>query len=261
MRRRNSKVNVDAIMNTITRRAGFLAAAFFAASVLLAEPAHAMHISDGVLPPSWAAFWWALAIPFVVIGIKAYEKEKNGAKKPFIGLIGSAVFIISCMPVPVPVAGSCSHPCGTGLAALLIGPKLTVAISSVALVLQALFLAHGGITTMGANIFSMGVAGAFSGYFVFRAANKLGLGIFSSTFLAGLVSDWATYAVTSLELASGLGSGGSAPAMFGALLAAFAPTQIPLGIMEGFVTASAFKFITERRPDLSLTPVKETVSE
>ena len=82
------------------------------------------------------------------------------------------------MPVPVPVVGSCSHPAGTGLAALMIGPAATAVIASIALFLQALFLAHGGLTTLGANLFSMGVAGAFAGYGAFLLARRLRLPLF-----------------------------------------------------------------------------------
>jgi len=99
--------------------------------------------------------------------------------------------------------------CGTGLASILIGPTITVVIASVGLVLQALFLAHGGLTTLGANIVSMGVVGAFAGYGVFRLALLVRLPLFVATLLAGIFSDWATYATTSFELATGLASGGS----------------------------------------------------
>ena len=81
--------------------------------------------------------------------------------------------MVSCMPIPVPAAGSCSHPCGTGIAAIFIGPLLTVVVSSVALLLQALFLAHGGLSTLGANLASMGIAGAFAGYGIFILVRRL----------------------------------------------------------------------------------------
>jgi hypothetical protein len=35
-------------------------------------------------------------------------------------------------------------------------------------------------------------------------------------------------------------------------MAAFVPTQLPLGIAEGFVTAAAYRFILLRRPELLL---------
>jgi cobalt/nickel transport system permease protein len=114
--------------------------------VLPAVPALAMHISEGILPAQWAILWFAVSAPFLFLGLRELRLrgERNAQLKPMIGLVGAAVFIISCMPIPVPAAGSCSHPCGTGIAAIFIGPMLTVVVTSVALVLQALFLAHGG---------------------------------------------------------------------------------------------------------------------
>jgi cobalt/nickel transport system permease protein len=218
----------------------------------LPEPAFAMHISEGLLPASWAMLWYVVAIPFVALGLRDLKRRSGELPyfKPLIGLVGAAVFLISCMPIPVPTAGTCSHPAGTGLAAILIGPGLTVVVASIALTLQALFLAHGGLTTLGANIVAMGVAGAYVGYGAYRISRRLGLPWVIAAFLAGLLSDWATYAMTSLELAAAFHGGGSFSAMLALILIAFVPTQIPLGIFEGILCVGALKFIRGRKPEL-----------
>ena len=84
---------------------------------------------------------------------------------------------------------------------MLIGPGPTVVVASIALLLQALFLCHGGLTTLGANVFSMGVMGAFSAYFTFHLLRRMRVPIVAAAMAAGLISDWATYATTSFELA------------------------------------------------------------
>jgi cobalt/nickel transport system permease protein len=225
-----------------------------AAALLLAAPApaFAMHIPEGILPLSWAALWYAASLPFIAWGLKDLRRRSKEAPwfKPLVGLVGAAVFLISCMPIPVPGAGTCSHPCGTGIAAILIGPGLATVVASIALTLQALFLAHGGLTTLGANVFSMGVAGAWIGWAVFAAARRLGLPWIAAGFAAGMVSDWATYAMTSLELAAALSGSGSFTTMFSLILLAFVPTQLPLGIIEGVLCAGVMKFIASRRPEL-----------
>jgi cobalt/nickel transport system permease protein len=38
--------------------------------------------------------------------------------------------------------------------------------------------------------------------------------------------------------------------LFVTVVAAFVPTQLPLGILEGFLTGGALAFVHERRPDL-----------
>lgn len=221
---------------------------FLAMSLMLPGSAFAMHITEGILPAPWAGFWFLLAAPFFLWGLReiTLRSEKDPRYKSLVALVGAAVFIISCMPVPVPVVGSCSHPAGTGLAAIMIGPSATAVIASIALFLQALFLAHGGLTTLGANLFSMGIAGAFAGYGAFLLTRRLRFPLFWCAFAAGVAADWATYSLTSLELASALRGEQSFAHLFTGLLVAFCPTQVPLGILEGFLTAIGYQFLVTR---------------
>ena len=226
---------------------------------LTSDTAHAMHIAEGILPPQWAALWFVLALPFVGWGLRELRvrSKEEPHLKAMVGLVGAAVFLISCMPIPVPTAGTCSHPCGTGMAAILIGPALTVVVASIALVLQALFLAHGGLTTLGADVLSMGVLGAFSGYGVFVLARRLGAPWVVAAFMAGLLSDWVVYGGTAFFLATALHGDGSFGTMFLSILIAFVPTQIPLGILEGVVCAGAYRFVQTRRPEFLMMLTKE----
>ena len=117
-----------------------------------------MHIEDGILPLVQTVAWDGAALAFVIPGIKQAQKkaEQNPAYKPLLAMMGAAVFVVSAMHLPVPVTGSCSHPCATPLAAIVLGPFATAFVSSIVLFFQAIFLGHGGITTLGANTFSMG---------------------------------------------------------------------------------------------------------
>jgi cobalt/nickel transport system permease protein len=220
--------------------------------LLSATPAFAMHISEGILPFPWALFWYAAVAPFVALGVKRLNTlaREDLSLKPLVGLLAAVVFIISCMPIPVPTAGTCSHPCGTGVAAILVGPLVSVLIAAAALLIQALFLAHGGLSTLGANTFSMGVIGSFVGWLAFRGVRGLGGSLGVSGFVAGILADWGTYAATSLILASGIR--GEAPfwPLFIKVLLAFIPTQLPLGILEGVITAGMVTLLYKKRPDL-----------
>lgn len=229
------------------------------AALMAPREALAMHLADGILPARWCAVWTLLALPFVLWSWRQFDirRLRDGRQAPLVAMVGAAVFAVSCMPVPIPIVGSCSHPCGTGLAAILVGPQLTVLITSVALLIQALFLAHGGLSTLGADVMSMGIVGGYAGYAVFRAARYAGLGVVAAAFLAGICSDWATYATTAFELSVGLHGARSFGVVFGGLCLAFAPTQLPLGLLEGAVTAGAISFLRRRRANLfsSLTGV------
>ena len=211
-----------------------------------------MHISEGILPLKWAGLWYLVALPFLTKGILDVKKKvkTNPVLKPFLGLMGAVIFIISCMPVPVPTAGTCSHPAGTGISAIFLGPILSIFVTAIALLIQALFLAHGGITTWGADIASMGIAGSFAAYFAFRLLRRFNLSLFISGFVAGLLADWLTYITTSFELASALHGSKDMFPLFMTILAAFIPTQLPLGILEGFLTGGMLVFVSKRRPDI-----------
>lgn len=227
-------------------------AACFLLSMFFVTDAQAMHISEGILPLNWAAFWFAVALPFVAYGLWKMKKMSSIdiSFKPLVGLMTAVVFIISCMPIPVPTAGTCSHPCATGMSGILLGPAVSVLVTSVALLIQALFLAHGGLSTWGADIVSMGVAGSFAGFLTFKAVRSFGAGIAAAGFMAGLFADWATYLTTSVELASGIS--GDAPffPLFTKVVIAFIPTQLPLGILEGAMTAGMLRLLYNKRPDL-----------
>lgn len=217
-----------------------------------ASDAQAMHISEGILPVTWAALWFLVALPFVAFGL--YRLKKLSADdlsfKPLVGLMAAVVFIISCMPIPVPTAGTCSHPCGTGISGILLGPAISVLIAAVALLIQALFLSHGGLSTWGANIVSMGIVGSCAGYVTFRALRSLKVNMAVSGFMAGLFADWATYLATAAELASGIRGDSPFLPLFTKILIAFIPTQLPLGILEGAMTAGMVVLLYRKRPDL-----------
>jgi cobalt/nickel transport system permease protein len=223
-----------------------------AGALLTASNAQAMHISEGLLPFHWAVLWFLIAAPFVAYGL--YKLKKLSATdlsfKPLVGLMAAVVFIISCMPIPVPIAGTCSHPCGTGISAILLGPGISVLIATTALLIQALFLAHGGLSTWGANIVSMGVMGSFAGFLTFKALRSFRFSMAVSGFMAGLLADWATYFATSAELASGIRGNTPFTPLLWKILIAFLPTQLPLGIIEGAMTAGMIVLLYKKRPDL-----------
>lgn len=230
------------------------AALLLTVAFLLAGPSdsHAMHISEGILPFPWAALWFGLCIPFFGYGLYRLRRmaETDLSIKPLVGLMAAVVFIISCMPVPVPTAGTCSHPAGTGISGILLGPGISALVAAAALLIQALFLAHGGLSTLGANALSMGVIGSLAGYLTFRGLRLTRVGIAPSAFAAGLLADWATYFATSVQLASGIRGDSDFLPLLGKILAAFLPTQLPLGILEGAMTSGMVVLLYKKRPDL-----------
>ena len=219
-----------------------------AAFMLMTTPviSNAMHIMEGFLPVKWALIWWVIFIPFFVIGLKNITKivKEKPKKKLLLALCGAFVFVLSALKIPS-VTGSCSHPTGVGLAAILFGPSVTVVLGTIVLIFQALLLAHGGITTLGANSFSMAIVGPLVSFGVWKLLkDKVDTKI--AVFLAATLGDLATYTITSLQLGLAFPdpSGGfmSSAVKF---LGIFFVTQVPIAIAEGLLTVIIYNFISE----------------
>ncbi len=242
----------------MSRAVTVFAIIFFLLFISSENAVYAMHITEGILPPKWVITWFAVAMPFVGIGIYHVKRKKRQMPVylPLVGTLGAAVFVFSCFPIPVIALNgmATSHPCGTGMSAVLLGPFVSVLVAAIALLIQALFLAHGGLTTLGGNIFSMGIMGSFSGYFVFKIAQRCRLPLFWCGFLVGMVSDLFTYLGTSIELGLlVIGKDGSFLKATTEIFGVFMMTsQGVLCIVEGIVVGFVLVFVYKRKPSILL---------
>jgi cobalt/nickel transport system permease protein len=204
-----------------------------------------MHIMEGFLPAKHALAWGVVSIPFVAFGLRSIKKrvKQQPELKMLLGVAAAFTFVLSALKLPS-VTGSCSHPTGTGLGAILFGPFAMAPIATIVLLFQAVLLAHGGLTTLGANIFSMGVVGPFVGYGLYRLGKKLRLPLSGSIFIAASLADLATYVTTSMQLALAFPDpSGGFSASLAKFLTVFAFTQLPLAVSEGLLTVLIFNFI------------------
>ncbi len=109
---------------------------------------------------------------------------------PIMALVSAFCFVIQMLNIPLP-GGTTGHAVGASLAAIVLTPWPAVLAISIALVIQALFFADGGITTLGANCFNMAVAQVFVAYFLYnlfsrKATTPRGKGIAAA--VAGYIS-------------------------------------------------------------------------
>ena len=221
-----------------------------------------MHVMEGFLPGPWWQIWFVVSIPVILYGMNRLNKlttEKRDVL-PLLAVAGAFIFVLSSLKLPS-ITGSCSHPTGTGMAAILFGPAITAVLGTIVLIYQSIFLAHGGLTTLGANVFSMGIAGPVVAYVIYKMGMKFNINFYVTVFLAATIGDWATYLVTSLELALAFPAEvGGVFTSFKAFAAVFALTQVPLAIMEGAVTALIFKYVIQVKSDVlvKLNVISET---
>ena len=194
-----------------------------------------------------------MCLPFLAWGLTAIRRLVRDQRKALVllAMSGAFVFVISSLKIPS-VSGSCSHMTGTGLAAILFGVPSAAVLGLIVLVFQALLLAHGGLTTLGANTFSMGIAGPLVSFGLYRLWNKLGLPRLAGVFAAAFAGDLFTYCVTSVQLALAYPrpQGGVAASAL-EFLGVFAPTQLPLAVIEGILTMLVVLGLeTYARPEL-----------
>jgi cobalt/nickel transport system permease protein len=224
------------------KRAGWLLLALFLFSLQAAwaRPPQ-MHIMEGFLPPIWCAIWFAVAIPFWILGFRQISQIIN--QKPetrlMLGLAGAFAFVLSALKIPS-VTGSSSHPTGTGLGAILFGPLVMSVLGGIVLLFQAVLLAHGGLTTLGANTVSMAIVGPLAAWVIWRGLRERAP-LWLTIFLAAALANLLTYIVTSLQLALAYPDPvGGLAASFAKFAAIFAITQIPLAVSEGILTVLIF---------------------
>ena len=203
----------------------------------LIPAAGAMHIMEGYLPVGFCVLWGVICLPFLAAGLMSIRKVINENRRVLIllAMSGAFIFVISSLKIPS-WTGSCSHMTGTGLGAILFGPVAVSILGLIALLFQAILLAHGGLTTLGANTFSMAVAGPLVSFGVYKLGKKLKLPLYINVFLAAFLGDLFTYCVTAVQLGLAQHADTTLPAAIGRFLLVFAPTQLPLAVIEGLLT-------------------------
>ena len=207
-----------------------------------------MHIMEGFLPPRHCIAWAAVSAPFLVHGAVKLRRimREHPQTRLTLAASGAFTFVLSALKMPS-VTGSCSHPTGTGLGAVLFGPAVMSILGAIVLLFQALLLAHGGLTTLGANIFSMAIVGPWVSYGLWRLCRSLGLSMALGVFVGATLGDLATYVTTSVELALAYPDAASGyPGAFLKFAGIFAITQVPLAIAEGFLTVLVMNALSEK---------------
>lgn len=219
-----------------------------------------VHIAEGFLPPVHAAAWTAVAAPFVIHGTRSAARivRDNPSARLLLGAAGAFTFVMSAIKLPS-VTGSSSHPTGTGVGAIIFRPPVMALLGTIVLLFQALLLAHGGLTTLGANVVSMAVVGPWVGYGLFRLLAAAPFMV--RVFVGVAVADLATYVTTATQLALAYPEGGFVEA-WSRFLGIFAVTQVPLAIVEGLIGVLLINaLIAWARPEMEDLQVVRTADK
>jgi len=217
---------------------------FGLASLFTPLCACAMHIAEGYLSPLWSALWWIAILPMLIVSLKKLRKinANHPTNKIILAMATAFVFLLSSLKLPS-VAGSSSHLTGIALGAILFGTSAMTLIGFTVLLFQALLLAHGGVTTLGANVFSMAIIGATVAILLYKGLYKITKSYSISIAIASFISSLSIYACTSFQLALAHGHVLGFMSAFGRFLSVFMITQIPLSLIEAVLTVLLFNYL------------------
>lgn len=214
-----------------------------------------MHITEGIIIGKDALLYTAAGVSLMAWGVSRINVfvRKAPANKPLLGMGAALIFFFSLIPIPA-FTGTCSHPCGTPLIGILLGPPIGIALTGISLLLQAAFFAHGGFSTWGANVVALGFFGCCFGWGVFRFMRMLGLPLWAAGFLGGLAGDILVYVSSGLILGTTLIQAPNPQYSLGGYLlviySAYLPTQLPIAIGEALITGMALHYAGKQRPEI-----------
>jgi cobalt/nickel transport system permease protein len=208
-----------------------------------------MHIPDGFFPLSLSVIFWIIALIFIALSLRWARHELSEDKIPLVAVLAAGIFAIQTLNMALPIAiipgGVSGHVVGAALAAIVLGsPYAAIFIITLVVFLQGIFFGDGGITSMGANIITMGVLGGFLGFYTYKSVNNL----FHNRFCAAFIAGWVALFIPAIVCAVMLAIAGTLPLTFG--LVTMGVYHAFIGIIEGGVTAFALSLIIHARPDI-----------
>ncbi len=208
-----------------------------------------MHVPNGFLDAPTSVATGIVAVVGVAVALRGARRELDDRTAPMAGLVATFVFAGQMMNFPV-AAGTSGHLLGGALAAVLVGPYTAVLCISVVLLVQALFMADGGITALGTNVTLMALVGAVTGWLVFRGLQAMLPKRLSLVAPAAAVAALISVPVTAIAFTALFALGGTAPVDTGTLLAAMVSWHVLIGLGEAVVTGFVVGAVTGVRPDL-----------
>lgn len=221
-----------------------------------------MHIPDNYLSPSTCILLAGVSAIFLNIASKKVKNKLGRKQISSIAVYSAFSFIIMMFNIPLP-GGTSGHAVGGALTAVILGPWASVISTSIALIIQAIFFGDGGILSLGANIFNMGIIMPFVAYFIYHIFGKLTKNKKISAFFSGYISLNMAALITAFEF-------GIQPILFRttdglpmyspyslsvSIPAMLIPHLLIVGMIEGSFTVGVLSFI--EKTDSSLIKSKK----
>ena len=210
-----------------------------------------MHTPDGFLTGWICIVLLVFSAAAIAYAFRTLKNTITKEKAMQMALLAAIIFAAQMLNFPI-ADGTSGHLIGAALAAILLGPEAAVIILASVLLVQALVFGDGGILTLGANIFNMGVIASYSANFIYLRIKQM------SNVLAVLAASWfsvfAAAIATSLELAIS-GTIGFLPVLY-----SMVSTHALIGVGEGLITIVILSYFYHRNLDISYQSVAYTTA-
>lgn len=211
-----------------------------------------MHIPDGFLTYSVCVITYVGALIFWVFAFRRAKQVLSDKQVPLMATLTAMFFAAQMMNYPI-IGGTTAHLLGGPILAITLGPYAGLISMTIILLIQALLFGDGGITTLGANVWNMGVIGVFIPYLVYLAAVKAtgsSRGMLAGAFFGAFIGDLLAAVFAGLEL----GFSVIFPYSIEIAVTAMALPHSLIGVGEGIVTVAIIRFLLSVRPDLLQLP-------
>jgi cobalt/nickel transport system permease protein len=211
-----------------------------------------VHVPDGFLSPSTYGPAYGIAGVAWVYCVGRVRKTLDEQTIPLLATVTALSFVLMMVAVPLP-GGTTAHATGIALLALLFGVPLAFLAVSLVLLLQAVLLGEGGITSLPVGALAMGLAGSMATRSTFVLLRRIDER--AALFIAG----WFAVMVPAAVLALVLGiqpriaqTADGAPLFFpfgiSVTLPALLIPHAVLGIGEGVLTVLVYRIVTRLVP-------------
>lgn len=211
-----------------------------------------MHMADALLSPAVGLGFMALSGGALAYSARKLSEEDDERKTALMGVLGAFVFAAQMINFSIPGTGSSGHLVGGVLLIMLLGPYAAFITLSSVLIVQSLFFADGGILALGANVWNMAFYTAFAGwplYRLFASQNPTRRRIT----VAALVIPVLTLELGALTVVLQTTLSGRSELPFDKFILLMAGIHLPIGLIEGMVTAAVINFVFQLRPEAVLS--------
>ncbi|MCK4839649.1 MAG: energy-coupling factor ABC transporter permease [Desulfobulbaceae bacterium] len=209
-----------------------------------------MHMADALLSPAVGGIMWAATGTTIIYCSKKIKHSLDDRKIPLMGVMGAFIFAAQMINFAIPATGSSGHLGGGLLLAILLGPSAAFLTLASVLTVQALFFADGGLLALGCNIFNLGFAPCFIAYpLIYQritrrrlTAGRLLLGTMAAALVGLQLGSLGVVIQTNIS--------GMLSLSFSSFLLLMQAIHLPIGIIEGLVTAGVVSFLWRTRPEI-----------